>query len=248
MTDKLPDKLIDWKGNNWSPASGSPAAHPNSRFCVPSSECPTMDPKWEDPQGVPISAIIFGGRRSSVVPLTYQSFNWQHGVFLGASMSSERTAAAEGTAGELRHDPFAMLPFCGYHMGEYFGHWLSMPKRAKPANLPKIFFVNWFKKKDGKFLWPGFGENSRILKWVYERCDGAPSAIETPIGYVPKPGAIDLKGLNIPEENLKELFRVDNEDWKKEADELQDYFKIFGDKFPDALNKELQGLRQRLAK
>ena len=193
---------------------------------MPISQCPIVDPQYNDPSGVPISAIIFGGRRSTTVPLVYEATNWQHGTFVGASVCSEQTAAAEGKVGEIRNDPFAMLPFCGYHMGKYFGHWLSIGEKAKDkSKLPKIFHVNWFKKRDGKFLWPGYGENSRVLKWMFERLEGADSAVRTPIGLIPKAGALDTTGLNVSKEAMDELFRIDNQEWAKEASNLATYFK-----------------------
>jgi len=249
LTKTPPPQLTDWKGRPWTPASPEKAAHPNSRFTVPISQCPILDPKWEDPQGVPIDAIMFGGRRSTTVPLVYQSFNWNHGTFLGASVSSEQTAAAEGAVGDLRHDPFAMLPFCGYNMADYFGHWLSFPKRSTEAKLPKIFYVNWFRKQDNKFLWPGYGENSRVLKWIFERCSGSAPADETPIGYVPKEGALDLTGLaGVNPAQVKELFKIDKSEWMKEANEMSEYLKIFGNRVPAGINQELQSLKQRLSK
>jgi len=253
MTKQEPANLIDWKGKPWTPSSVDSsgvkikAAHPNSRFTVPIAQCPILDSSWEDPKGVPISAIIFGGRRSSTVPLVHQSFNWKHGTFMGAAVSSEQTTAAEGKVGELRHDPFAMLPFCGYNMADYFEHWLSMTTRTDPIKLPKIFYVNWFKKQNNKFLWPGFGENSRVLKWVYERLDNEQNAVETPIGYIPKPGALDVSGLSVPGDDLKELFRIDSGEWRKEAAEMRNYLKQFGTKTPKGIMDELQLLENRLS-
>ena len=245
MTKEKPGHLIDWHGNDWTPDLKEKAAHPNARFTVPVSQCPIIDPAWEDPKGVPISAILFGGRRATVVPLIYESFNWQHGTFLGASTSSEMTAAAFGRIGKLRHDPFAMLPFCGYHMGDYFGHWLRIAQNADAAKLPRIFYVNWFRKNEaGNFLWPGFGENSRVLKWIFERTTGSDNAQKTPIGYVPK--NLDLTGLNISKESIQELFHIDNTAWKKEVEELKSYFKIFGDKLPLGIAEELRELEKRL--
>lgn len=247
MTDQPPAEAIDWKGHEWTPASPEKSSHPNSRFTAPASQCPVMDKAWEDPKGVPISAIIFGGRRSSVIPLVNEAFSWQHGTFLGASVSSETTAAAIGEMGKLRHDPFAMLPFCGYNMGDYFNHWLEMGKKTSPDKLPRIYYVNWFRKNDkGEWLWPGFGENSRVLKWIFERTSGSTNAVKTPIGYLPSEGALDVTGLNVSKENLKELFRFDNESWKKEVNELKEYFKIFGDRLPQGIADELKGLEQRL--
>jgi len=244
-----PPSLTDWLGKPWTPQSKTKAAHPNSRFTAPSSQCPVIDPAWEDPKGVPISAIIFGGRRSSVVPLVYQSLNWEHGTFVGASVSSEQTSAAEGKPGELRHDPFAMLPFCGYNMADYFGHWLSMEKRTDPAKLPKIFHVNWFKKsQEGKFLWPGFGDNSRVLKWICERMDGKNNGVQTPIGWVPTPGSVDISGMKVSEADLKELLRIDNNEWKGEVKDMREYLKMFGSKTPEGITRQLNDLEARVSK
>lgn len=247
MTENPPAHLIDWKGQDWTPASKEKAAHPNARFTAPISQCPVVDPAWQDPEGVPISAILFGGRRSSVIPLVCESFNWQHGVFLGAASSSEMTAAAAGAVGKLRHDPFAMLPFCGYNMGDYFAHWLEM--ESKGNHLPRIYYVNWFRKGDkGEWLWPGFGENSRVLKWIFERSGGADHAVKTPIGILPTEDGLDLKGLNLAPGALQKLLQVDKEGWIKEAQLMREYFKIFGDRMPPALLKELDQLEERLHK
>ncbi len=247
MTPKPPAKLIDWLGKEWTPDAGRVAAHPNARFTAPAGQCPVIDPSWEDPKGVPISAFLFGGRRASVVPLVTQSFSWQHGTFLGATASSEKTAAAAGKVGELRRDPFAMLPFCGYHMGDYFGHWLKIGSKAAPDKLPKIFYVNWFRKSpEGKFLWPGYGENSRVLKWIFERVNGEGKAVETPIGYLPAPDALDLTGLNVTPENIRRLLCVDTNEWKAEADSIEQHFAMFGDRLPAGLREELFNLRKRL--
>lgn len=247
MTKEPPPKLTDWRGNAWTPGSKTPASHPNARFTAPASQCPVIDPAWEDPAGVPISGMIFGGRRSTTVPLVFEAFNWQHGTFLGTSVSSEMTAAAKGTLGKLRHDPFAMLPFCGYDMADYFGHWLEMGHQTEPHLLPKIFHVNWFRKSQArKFLWPGFGENVRVLKWICERINGKGKAQETPIGYVPTVDALDLSGLEISKEALEELFRVDVENYLREAEELESYFFIFGNKLPQGIRDELDGLKNRL--
>jgi len=248
LTKEPPAGLTDWNGKPFDPKSGVKAAHPNSRFTAPANQCPVIDKSWEDPKGVPISAIIFGGRRSSVVPLVLQSLDWNHGTYMGASVSSEQTAAAEGKVGDVRHDPFAMLPFCGYNMADYFGHWLSMTKRTDAAKLPKIFYVNWFRKLDGKFIWPGFGDNSRVLKWIFERVEGKDHAVETPIGYVPKPGAVDLSGISIPDQHMQELFRVDKAAWKSEAAEMRNYLKIFGNKVPQGINDQLSKIEARLSK
>lgn len=247
MTPKPPAHLISWLNKDWTPSSGEKAAHPNARFTAPISQCPVLDSDWDNPEGVPISAIMFGGRRSSVVPLVYEAFDWQHGTFTGACISSETTAAAAGEVGKLRHDPFAMLPFCGYNMADYFGHWLSVGKNIETKKLPRIYYVNWFRKNvHGDWLWPGFGENSRILKWIFERIDGADNADKTPIGYLPKEGALDLSRLTISKAALQELFYIDKLAWKKEVIELQDYFSIFGDKFPKGLSQELSALDERL--
>lgn len=244
MTPQPPARLTDWQGNAWTPDCGRTAAHPNGRFTTPAAQCPVIDPAWQDPQGVPISAIIFGARRSSIVPLVYEALSWSHGVFMGASVSSEMTAAAKGTVGKLRHDPFAMLPFCGYNMGDYFAHWLEMGQGNK--QLPRIFHVNWFlKNAAGQFLWPGFGENCRVLKWIFERCDGVNSAQMTPIGYLPTKNSLDLSGLNLPEHDA--LLSVNPQDWKKEVEELKTYFKLFGDKLPHQISEELSSLEKRIS-
>jgi phosphoenolpyruvate carboxykinase (GTP) len=243
---EAPKQLTDWKGNPWTPASKEKAAHPNSRFTAPISQCPVVDANFEDPKGVPIDAIIFGGRRETVVPLVTQSLNWEHGTFMGASVASEQTSAAEGKVGELRHDPFAMLPFCGYNMADYFGHWLSFSKRTDAAKLPKVFYVNWFRKQNGKFLWPGFGDNSRVLKWIFERTEGVNNAVETPIGYLPKEGALDLNGLDVPAQDMKELLKVDKQAWINEAGHMKEYLKVFGDKTPKGITEQLNKLEQRL--
>ncbi len=246
MTEEVPAHLIDWHGEEWTPDADHPAAHPNARFTTPASACPSIAPEWEDPAGVPIDAFLFGGRRSTVVPLVRESFDWEHGVFLGSIMSSETTAAAAGEVGKLRHDPFAMLPFCGYHMGDYFGHWLSMAER-EGAKLPRIFYVNWFRKDaDGKFLWPGYGENSRVLEWIFRRCAGTADAEETPIGLVPAAGALNTEGLDVSGEDVAELLRVDPEEWKVELPAIHQHFARFGDHLPDELHKQLADLEQRL--
>ncbi|MCK4934546.1 MAG: phosphoenolpyruvate carboxykinase (GTP) [Simkaniaceae bacterium] len=247
MTEKPPNHLIDWKGNDWTPNSLEKASHPNARFTTPSSQCPSIDEAYNDPQGVPISAIIFGGRRESVVPLIYEAFSWNHGTYLGASLSSETTAAAAGVVGKVRHDPFAMLPFCGYHMGDYFSHWLEMGEKTGPDKLPKIFHVNWFKKsKEGAFLWPGFGENMRILKWIFERVSNAGDAEKTPIGWIPANDALDLDGLSLSSSDLQDLFAIDKESFLQEVQEITEYFSKFGDQFPKGLLEEIQELRARL--
>jgi phosphoenolpyruvate carboxykinase (GTP) len=247
MTSEAPAHAIDWKGNDWTPGSETPAAHPNARFTTPAGQCPVIAPEWEDPAGVPIDAFLFGGRRATVVPLVHEAFDWEHGVFLGSIMGSEKTAAAAGTVGELRFDPMAMLPFCGYNMGDYFAHWLKVGERAG-AKLPRIFMVNWFRKDvDGKFLWPGFGENSRVLAWVFRRCDDAAEAIDTPIGRVPAEGSLDVDGLGLSSEALRELLSVDPDEWKRQLPQVREHFDRFGDALPDALDLQLQALEQRLS-
>jgi phosphoenolpyruvate carboxykinase (GTP) len=239
LTPEPPAHLTDWKGRDWSPGSPDPAAHPNARFTVPADQCPIIAPEWDDPAGVPISAILFGGRRPSTVPLVIESFDWDHGVFLGANVASEKTAAAEGTVGELRHDPFAMLPFCGYNMGDYFGHWLSVGQKAEPEKLPRLFYVNWFRKDaSGRFVWPGFGENSRVLKWIVERVSAADSdagAVSTPVGLLPAPGALDLDGLELSEADRDLLLTVDVAAWKREAEQMPEFFRGFGGHLPARL-------------
>jgi phosphoenolpyruvate carboxykinase (GTP) len=247
MTKEKPARLINWLDHDWTPESNEHAAHPNSRFTAPAGQCPVIDPSWEDPRGVPISAIIFGGRRANFVPLVYQTLNWQHGVFVGSIVSSEQTAAAEGKVGKVRHDPFAMLPFCGYNMGDYFAHWLEIGKTAVQESLPKIFHVNWFRKDaEGNFLWPGFGENIRVLKWIFERCNGSMKAVETPIGYLPGKEDIDLTGLYVPEKNLETILTINKDLWKEEVKEIKEYYKIFGERLPQSLIDELKSLDERL--
>ncbi|MEV8566959.1 phosphoenolpyruvate carboxykinase (GTP) [Streptomyces sp. NPDC051322] len=247
MTEETPAHLTDWKGNDWTPESGTPASHPNARFTVPAGQCPTIAPEWEDPKGVPISAILFGGRRASAVPLVTESFDWNHGVFLGANVASEKTAAAEGKVGELRRDPFAMLPFCGYNMGDYMGHWVKVGADKDPAKLPKIYYVNWFRKNDaGKFVWPGFGENSRVLKWIVERLEGTAEGVETPIGILPAKGSLDTKGLNVSEADMDFLLTVDKEVWREEASLVPEHLNTFGDHAPKELWDEYRALVQRL--
>jgi phosphoenolpyruvate carboxykinase (GTP) len=247
MTDEKPAHLIDWKGQDWTPDSDAPAAHPNARFTAAAAQDPAIAPEWEDPAGVPISAILFGGRRSSVVPLITEAFDWQHGVFLGSIMASETTAAAAGAVGRLRRDPFAMLPFCGYNMADYFGHWLEIGRETDPANLPHLFYVNWFRKgPDGNFLWPGYGENSRVLEWVFERCAGRGEAVETPIGYLPTVDAIPRDGLVVAPEAMAELLRVDREEWRQELTSIAAHFDSLGDRVPGELFEELARLEKRL--
>ena len=246
MTPDPPARLVDWHGRPWEPGSSDKASNPNARYTTPASQCPIIDPDWENPDGVPVSAFIFGGRRSGVVPLVHEAFNWTHGVFLGSIMASETTAAAAGAVGKLRRDPFAMLPFCGYNMGDYFKHWLDMGRKLG-KNTPRIFYVNWFRKdKEGNWLWPGFGENSRVLKWICERIEGKANAVETPIGLVPTRDSLDLNGLDIPETVMEELLTVRPEDWLSEIDPIREYYAQFGDRLPDVLNVEIDALEQRL--
>ncbi|MBV9486657.1 MAG: phosphoenolpyruvate carboxykinase (GTP) [Frankiaceae bacterium] len=247
LTDEPPAHLTDWKGNDWTLDSESPAAHPNARFTAPASQCPTAADEWEDPAGVPIDAILFGGRRATSVPLVTESFDWQQGVFLASNVASEGTAAAENKVGELRRDPFAMLPFCGYNMGDYFAHWLKIGASTDAEKLPRIYFVNWFRKNDeGKFVWPGFGENSRVLKWIVGRLAGTAEATDTAIGRVPTKDSLDTDGLDISEENLDLLLTVDNETWREEAALVKPHYERFGDHLPAALWDELAALNQRL--
>ncbi|MFJ4963471.1 Phosphoenolpyruvate carboxykinase [GTP] [Streptomyces sp. ADI96-02] len=247
MTEEQPAHLTDWKGNDWTPESGTPAAHPNARFTVPAGQCPIIAPEWEDPKGVPISAILFGGRRASAVPLVTESFDWQHGVFLGANVASEKTAAAEGKVGELRRDPFAMLPFCGYNMGDYMNHWVKVGADKDQSKLPKIYYVNWFRKNEaGKFVWPGFGENSRVLKWIVERLRGEGEGVETPIGILPAKGALDTEGLDLSEADLDYLLTVDKEVWREEAALVPEHLNTFGDHTPKELWDEYRALVERL--
>jgi phosphoenolpyruvate carboxykinase (GTP) len=246
MTPGPPAHCTDWRGQDWTPDAGTPAAHPNSRFCAPAAQCPVIAPEWEDVKGVPISAFLFGGRRASTVPLVFEATNWRHGVFVGATMGSEKTAAAVGGLGELRRDPFAMLPFCGYNMADYFSHWLSLADRDG-SKLPRIFGVNWFRKgADGRFLWPGFGENSRVLKWVFERCEGTAGAEETAIGWVPGVGDLDLDGLDTPPDAIAAATRVVADEWRTELPLISEYFDSLGDKLPAALREELAALERRL--
>jgi len=244
-----PAHLIDWQGKDWTPGSKEPAAHPNARFTAPAAQCPAIAPEWEDPAGVPISAILIGGRRPTTVPLVHESMNWRHGVFMGSIMGSEITAATiSDQIGQVRRDPFAMLPFIGYHAGDYLQHWLDVGAAHDPAKLPKIYYVNWFRKDtDGKFLWPGYGENGRILKWIFERADGTAGAVDTPIGKMPRPEDLDLSGLDVRPETMRALLAVDLVLWRREAESIQKYFEIFGDRLPAALAEELDSLKKRLA-
>jgi phosphoenolpyruvate carboxykinase (GTP) len=246
MTPEPPPHLIDWEGQDWTPDRGTPAAHPNARFTAPTAQCPVISPDWEKPEGVPIDIFIFGGRRATMVPLVYEAYNWDHGVFLGATQSSETTAATFGTVGVLRRDPFAMLPFCGYHMGDYFAHWLQMGDRLGDK-APRIFYVNWFRKDpEGRWLWPGYGENSRVLAWMCARVDGKVGAVETPIGLLPRPEDLDLRGLDMPPENLRELLRVDVDAWRAEIPDIERHLAQFGDRLPQRLREQLWQLQARL--
>ena len=248
MSDTPPARATDWKGNAWNPEVETPAAHPNARFTAPASQCPSIASEWEDPAGVPISAILFGGRRRTTVPLVTEANDWEHGVFLGSIMASETTAAQQGAVGALRFDPMAMLPFCGYNYADYFAHWLGMEKATDPDKLPKIFFVNWFRRDDdGRYLWPGFGENSRVLKWVFERVNGTADAIDTPIGKLPTKAALDTDGLEIDEADLDTILSVDIEGWKSAIPQIREHYARFGDKLPATLNVEVDTLEAKLA-
>ena len=249
MTDEKPAHLIDWNKKDWTPDCGRLSSHPNARFTAPASQCPVIDSNWENPKGVPISAFLFGGRRASVVPLVNEAYDWNHGVYLGSAAASETTAAAAGKVGQLRHDPFAMLPFCGYHMGDYFGHWIQIGRMSTHDKLPKIYFVNWFRKdENGKFMWPGYGDNMRVLIWIYNRVAGTGKAIDTPIGRMPAENEIDVAGINITPENVKKLFALKNEDWLGEINEMREYYKKFGDRLPKELSAELDKIEARLKK
>jgi phosphoenolpyruvate carboxykinase (GTP) len=241
MTDEKPAHLTDWKNRPWTPESGEPSSHPNSRFTAPAGQCPVIDPKWEDPAGVPISAILFGGRRAKVVPLVAEAFDWNHGTFLGSTVSSETTAAAVGAVGQIRRDPFAMLPFCGYNMGDYFKHWIKTGEKADQSKLPKIFYVNWFRKdENGKFIWPGYGDNIRVLEWIFNRLDGADIAVETPKGFLPKPGTINTDGLDISPERMNKLFEVDMEEGLVEMQSIREYYNSFEGHVPQELYDVLE--------
>ncbi|MBE2219702.1 MAG: phosphoenolpyruvate carboxykinase (GTP) [Ignavibacteria bacterium] len=249
MTDEKPAHLIDWHKNDWTPESKELSSHPNSRFTAPASQCPVIDPAWEDPKGVPISAILFGGRRASFVPLITEAYDWNHGVFMGSSCSSEMTAAAAGTVGKLRHDPFAMLPFCGYNMGDYFGHWINIGKTHDAAKLPKIFYVNWFRKdENGKFMWPGYGDNIRAIKWAIERVAGTGKAVDAPIGRLPEVESFDISGLDMSKETLEKLFAVDKELGIAEVNEMREYYKIFEGTLPAELSAEADKAEERYRK
>ena len=247
MSDEPPARATDWKGNVWNPEVETPAAHPNARFTAPASQCPCIAPEWQDPAGVPISAILFGGRRRTTVPLVTEAFDWDHGVFLGSIMASETTAAAGGAVGNLRFDPMAMLPFCGYNMADYFGHWLKVGAATKSENLPKIFFVNWFRRdEDGRFMWPGYGENSRVLKWIFDRVDGKANATKTAIGYLPSPADIDVSGLNVTDADMSALLSIDSEGWKSALPQMRDHYAQFGAKLPAPLTIALNELESSL--
>ena len=246
LTKDPPPRLIDWLGEVWTPELESPAAHPNSRFTVAASQCPSIAPEWEDPQGVPISAILFGGRRATTVPLVTEAYSWEHGVFLGSVMSSEKTAAAAGSIGDVRRDPFAMLPFCGYNYGDYFAHWLSIGA-TEGADLPGLFYVNWFRKgTDGNFLWPGFGDNSRVLKWVLERVSGQGDAVATPIGNVPTHDGLDTGGLGLDSDTIEQLLRVDDDEWTTEIELIRAHYGRIGPRLPPELNEQLNLLADRV--
>jgi phosphoenolpyruvate carboxykinase (GTP) len=250
LTEEPPAHATDWRGGSWTPSIDTPAAHPNARFTTPAAQCPSIAPEWEDPKGVPIDAMLFGGRRSTVVPLVHEARDWVHGVFMGSTMSSETTAAAAGAVGKLRFDPMAMLPFCGYHMADYFAHWLEIGEH-KGALLPKVFYVNWFRKDEaGKFLWPGYGENSRVLAWIFRRCEGNAEAIESAIGLVPPvgEGGIDIEGLDVSEEAMAKLLAVEPKGWKQQLPQLHQFYAQFGDRLPVALHEQLSALDERLHK
>jgi phosphoenolpyruvate carboxykinase (GTP) len=247
MTDEAPAHLTDWKMRDWTPESGELSSHPNSRFCTPAAQCPIIAPEWENAAGVPISAIFFGGRRKTTVPLVVQSRDWEHGVFLGATLSSETTAAATGQVGIVRRDPFAMLPFIGYHVGDYLQHWLTLGKQADSSKLPKIFYVNWFRRgADGKFLWPGYGENSRVIKWAIEQIEGADGAVSTLIGLAPKPGSLDVEGLDVSHDDIQTVLHVDSDEWRQEVPLIEEWFAKIGEKLPAQLVAQLEELKSRL--
>ncbi len=248
LSDRAPNHLVDWEGNDWTPASGTPAAHPNSRFTVAAAQCPSIADEWNDPNGVVIDAIIFGGRRATNVPLVVEARSWEHGVFVGATISSERTAAAEGTVGELRRDPFAMMPFCGYNMADHWSHWLSVGERLNASGAaPRIFQVNWFRKgDDGSFLWPGFAENARVLEWILQRVDGKAPAVDTPLGWKPTDDGLDLEGIDVTPNQREQLFDVDPQAWLAELESTEAFFAGFGDRLPDELGRQLADIRRRL--
>ena len=247
MTKQPPPALTSWRRQPWTPGAGTPAAHPNARFTAPAAQCPVIAPEWEDPKGVPVSAILFGGRRATTVPLVTEARDWTHGVFLGSIMASETTAAAAGAVGKVRRDPFAMLPFCGYHMADYLDHWLQTGNAADASKLPKIFFVNWFRKSpEGRFLWPGYGENSRVIAWICERVAGTADATDTPIGLVPPPGALDLEGLDVDPDDLTTLLSFDAREWRAEIDSIEEHYAMLGDRLPGVLREQLEDLERRL--
>nr|MBA3686946.1 phosphoenolpyruvate carboxykinase (GTP) [Planctomycetota bacterium] len=247
LTEAPPARLIDWQGRPWTPKSARKAAHANARYTTPASHCPVIDPRWQDPQGVPISAVLFGGRRAGTVPLVNEALSWEHGVFLGSTCASETTAAAAGAVGQLRRDPFAMLPFCGYHIGDYFAHWLDMGRRLDASRRPRLYYVNWFRRgADGGFLWPGFGDNVRVLKWIADRLDGRAPGRATEIGVLPAEGELDLRGLDLPSAALRELFAVDREGWRAEASSIANFYSRLSGRLPPALRAELAALRKRL--
>ncbi len=246
LSEEKPGHLTSWLNQPWTPEDKTPAAHPNGRFTAPLTQCPCLDPDWDSPQGVPISAILFGGRRPTVIPLVHQAFDWSHGVFTGSIISSERTAAADGTVGTVRRDPFAMLPFCGYHMADYFSHWLKIGEQSTADKLPKIFYVNWFRQRDGRWLWPGYGENSRVLKWVFERCDGADNFSRTPIGLLPRADSLSLDGLAISRDDIEELLAVRPDQWLKEVADIRRFYQTFGRRLPQELERQLTELEGRL--
>jgi phosphoenolpyruvate carboxykinase (GTP) len=248
MTDSKPARATDWRNQSWTPETETPAAHPNARFTAPASQCPSIAPEWQDPSGVPISAILFGGRRRTTVPLVTQAFDWDHGVFLGSIMASETTAAAGGAVGKLRFDPMAMLPFCGYNMADYFAHWLSIGEKTSAEKLPQIFFVNWFRRdNDGRFLWPGYGENSRVLKWVFERITGKGAAQKTAIGYLPDTNSLDVTGLTVSKDDLSALLTLDTAGWLEAVPQIREHFANFGDRLPTKLKTSLDSLESALA-
>jgi phosphoenolpyruvate carboxykinase (GTP) len=243
-----PQHLIDWKGRDWTPDSDEKAAHPNSRYCTPMSQCPTLAPEWDDPRGVPISAILFGARRKTTVPLVTQARDWQHGVFIGATLGSEQTAAAEGKVGTVRRDPMAMLPFLGYNVGDYFAHWIDIGKQSDESKMPKIFFVNWFRRgDDGRFLWPGFGENSRVMKWIIDRIEGRANGRTTPIGTVPTAEDLDLEGLDVDAADVDAALAVNAAEWREELPQIEEWFEFVGEKLPTGIKDEFDALKHRLA-
>ncbi|WOO97450.1 phosphoenolpyruvate carboxykinase (GTP) [Micrococcus terreus] len=247
MTDEVPDHLTDWRGNDWTPESGTPAAHPNSRFCTPIDQTDMLAPEYTEPNGVKLDAILFGGRRKTTIPLVTESFDWEDGIFKGATLSSETTAAAAGAVGVVRRDPMAMLPFIGYDAGDYLKHWVNVSGKVDAEKLPRIYLVNWFRRnRDGGFAWPGFGDNSRVLKWVVERLEGSAEAQETPIGFVPTPESLDLNGVEVSQADLEDALKVDREEWAAEAESIQEWFDRFGDSLPDSISSQLEGLKQRL--